>query len=201
MYKDYIKRLIDFLVSFLGILFFLPLLVLITGVLFFTNGGKPFFFQRRPGKNGKIFKLIKFKSMNDKIDGEGELLSYKERVTVFGTIIRKLSLDELPQIVNILKGDMSIIGPRPLLVEYLPLYNEFQKKRHNVKPGLSGWAQVNGRNSISWEQKFEYDVWYVENISFALDFKIFLKTFKKVFIKEGINTSETENMPLFTGED
>ena len=201
MYKDLFKRLIDIVVSFLGILFFLPLLVIITIILCFTNSGKPFFLQRRPGKNGKIFKLIKFKSMTDKTDHLGELLPYKDRVTKVGLFIRRMSLDELPQIINILKGDMSIIGPRPLLEEYLPLYNNHQKRRHNVRPGLSGWAQVNGRNSISWKQKFELDIWYVENVSFKLDFLIFLKTFKKTFSKEGVNTSKTINMPLFNGKN
>lgn len=201
MYKNYFKRTIDFVVSFLGVLFFLPLLTIITITLFFINEGKPFFFQRRPGKNGKIFKLIKFKSMTDKTDSFGMLLSYEDRITKVGLFIRKMSLDELPQIINILKGDMSIIGPRPLLEEYLPLYNEKQKRRHEIRPGLSGWAQVNGRNSISWQQKFELDIWYVDNVSFKLDFLIFLKTFKKAIFKEGINASETTNMPLFNGEN
>lgn len=201
MYKNFFKRTIDFVVSFLGILFFLPLLTIITITLFFINGGKPFFFQRRPGKNGKIFKLIKFKSMTDKTDSFGKLLPYEDRITKVGLFIRKMSLDELPQIINILKGDMSIIGPRPLLEEYLPLYNKKQKRRHEIRPGLSGWAQVNGRNSISWQQKFELDIWYVDNVSFKLDFLIFLKTFKKAIFKEGINASETTNMPLFNGEN
>ncbi len=201
MYKHFIKRLIDLIVSILGFLFFLPLMLLLTVVLFFVNKGEPFFFQERPGKNGKIFKLIKFKSMTNKTDQSGELLPFKDRITKTGTFIRKLSLDELPQIINIIKGDMSIIGPRPLLVEYLPLYDNVQKRRHEVKPGLSGWAQVNGRNSISWNQKFELDVWYVDHVSFKLDFLIFLKTFKKVFLKEGVNVSDSHNMPLFDGSN
>lgn len=200
MYKLLFKRLIDIIVSFLGILFFLPLILVITLILLILNQGKPFYFQDRPGLYGKTFKLIKFKSMNDKKDDSGNLLPYKDRVTKFGLFIRKLSIDEIPQIFNILKGDMSIIGPRPLLVEYLDLYNDFQKRRHHVKPGLSGWAQVNGRNSISWEQKFKLDVWYVENLSFSLDFKIFLITIKKVLTKQDINSSDATNMPLFKGK-
>jgi len=199
MYKFFFKRLIDLVVSLLGFLFFLPLITIITLALLYINKGKPFFFQERPGKNGKIFKLIKFKSMTDKKDDSGELLPFKDRITKTGVFIRKLSLDELPQIINIIKGDMSIVGPRPLLVEYLPLYNDIQKRRHEVRPGLSGWAQVNGRNSISWNQKFEFDVWYVDHVSFKVDFLIFLKTFKKVFLREGVNVSESSNMPLFDG--
>ena len=199
MYRHFIKRLIDLIVSILGFLFFLPLMLLLTVVLFFINKGEPFFFQERPGENGKIFKLIKFKSMTNKTDQSGELLPFKDRITKTGTFIRKLSLDELPQIINIIKGDMSIIGPRPLLVEYLPLYDNVQKRRHEVRPGLSGWAQVNGRNSISWNQKFELDVWYVDHVSFKLDFLIFLKTFKKVFLTEEVNVSASQNMPLFDG--
>lgn len=199
MYKFFFKRLIDIIVSLFGILFFMPLLIVITFILVFINKGKPFYFQDRPGLYGKKFKLIKFKSMNDKKDRFGNLLPYKERVTKFGLLIRNLSIDEVPQVFNILKGDMSIIGPRPLLVEYLKLYNESQMKRHNVKPGLSGWAQVNGRNSISWQQKFEYDIWYVENLSLSLDFKIFLITVKKVLSKQDINNSDETNMPLFKG--
>ena len=201
MYKNLFKRLIDIVVSFLGILFFLPLLMVITIILCITNRGKPFFLQRRPGKNGKIFKLIKFKSMTDKTDHLGKLLPYEDRVTKVGLFIRRTSLDELPQIINILKGDMSIVGPRPLLEEYLHLYNNYQKRRHDVRPGLSGWAQVNGRNSITWHQKFELDVWYVDNVSFKLDFLVFIKTFKNTFLKEGINKSETVNMPVFNGEN
>tara|TARA_R110002050_G_scaffold299955_1_gene467092 strand:+ start:12075 stop:12599 length:525 start_codon:yes stop_codon:yes gene_type:complete len=168
-------------------------------ILFFTNNGKSFFYQERPGKNGNIFKIIKFKTMNDKKDEHGEFLPFDKRVTKTGLFIRKYSLDEIPQLINVLKGDMSIVGPRPLLVQYLPLYNETQKIRHDVKPGITGWAQVNGRNAIDWEKKFELDVWYVQHLSFALDLKILVLTAKKVILKDGVNSSENLNMPPFTG--
>jgi lipopolysaccharide/colanic/teichoic acid biosynthesis glycosyltransferase len=167
--------------------------------LAFANNGKPFFFQKRPGKNERIFKIVKFKSMNDKKDANGNLLSDAERLTRMGAFVRKTSLDEIPQLINVLKGDMSFIGPRPLLPQYLPLYNDFQKKRHLVKPGITGWAQVNGRNTLSWEKKFEYDVWYVNNQSFLLDLKIFLMTIKKVFINEGINQDGQATTETFKG--
>jgi len=165
----------------------------------FANNGKPFFFQVRPGKNEKLFKIIKLKSMNDKKDEQGELLAYEHRITKTGAFVRKYSLDEIPQLFNVLKGDMSIIGPRPLLVQYLPLYNKDQKRRHQVKPGITGWAQVNGRNAISWKQKFEFDVWYVDHLSFILDMKIIIKTIRKVVLKEGVNSDVNINMPVFTG--
>ena len=164
-----------------------------------NNQGKPFFFQKRPGKNEKIFKVIKFNTMHNKKDAAGVLLSDAARLTKLGIFVRKTSLDEIPQLFNVLKGDMSLIGPRPLLPEYLSFYNTMQKKRHNVKPGITGWAQVNGRNAISWERKFEYDVWYVENISFFLDLNIFLKTFTKVFKSEGINTQNEATTTKFEG--
>jgi len=170
-------------------------------ILFFANKGKPFFFQQRPGKNEKIFKIIKFKSMNDKKDASGELLPFEERITKVGLFIRKYSLDEIPQLFNVLKGDMSLIGPRPLLVKYLPLYSDFQKKRHDVRPGITGWAQINGRNTISWEEKFKLDVWYTENVSITTDFKILFSTIKKVIFKEDINSGEKLNMPTFTGNN
>lgn len=151
-----------------------------------ANNRRPFFVQSRPGKGKKIFKIIKFKTMNDKRDGEGNLLPDAERLTFIGKLIRKTSLDEIPQLINVIKGDMSLVGPRPLLTQYLPLYNDTQKRRHEVRPGITGWAQVNGRNAISWKQKFEYDVWYVDHVSFALDLKILLLTIKKVFVSEGI---------------
>lgn len=179
-----------------------PVLILIwVGLKIANKEAGAFFCQERPGKDEKIFKVIKFKSMNDKSDNNGNLLSDAERLTKIGNFIRKTSLDELPQLLNVLKGDMSLIGPRPLLVKYLPLYNEEQKRRHNVRPGITGWAQVNGRNAISWEQKFEYDVWYVDNISFALDLKIVLLTIKKVFVREGISQDGQATMEYFKGNN
>lgn len=201
MYKNFIKRLLDLLVAFFGLLIFLPVILALIIILVISFGGNPFFVQPRPGKHGNIFKLIKFKSMTDKKDENGVLLDHHLRVTKTGNMIRKLSLDELPQLINVLKGDMSLIGPRPLLVQYLPLYSDHQKQRHNVRPGISGWAQVNGRNSISWEKKFDLDVWYVNNISFKTDFKIFILTLKKVILKEGVNMSESLNMTTFNGHN
>ncbi|MCL4152022.1 UNVERIFIED_CONTAM: hypothetical protein GTU68_034355 [Idotea baltica] len=166
-----------------------------------NNKGTPFFYQKRPGKDERLFKIIKFKTMNDKKDEHGQLLPDYKRLTKVGKFVRKTSLDELPQLLNLLKGDMTIIGPRPLLPEYLPLYNQRQKKRHLVKPGISGWAQINGRNAISWEQKFEYDVWYVENLSFLLDAKIFLMTFFKVFKSEGISKDNQSTTTKFEGNE
>ena len=199
MYRTFFKRFFDFTLTSLGLLVIFPLLVLLTIVLLFANGGKPFFYQKRPGKDGRIFRLYKFKTMNDCCDSEGRLLPDAERLTSMGRLIRSLSLDELPQLFNVLKGDMSLVGPRPLLIEYLPLYNDFQKRRHEVRPGLIGWAQVNGRNAISWEQKFEYDVWYVENVSFLLDIKILLKTIYNVFKREGISSETSVTMEAFKG--
>ena len=176
-----------------------PIFLLATIGLFFANQGKPFFFQTRPGKNEKLFQIIKFKTMNDKKDAAGNLLSDAERLTPIGSFVRKTSLDEIPQLLNVLKGDMSLIGPRPLLIQYLPLYNSIQKKRHDIRPGITGWAQVNGRNAISWEQKFEYDVWYVENCIFLLDVKILLLTVKKVFKREGISQEGSATTDNFKG--
>ncbi len=201
MYITLQKPLIDFLISFILLFILLPLIILIVILLFFANSGKVFFIQERPGKNEKIFRLIKFKTMNDKKDNKGNLLPDKERLTNIGKIIRKLSLDELLQFINVLKGDMSLIGPRPLLIEYLPLYSEEQKKRHNVKPGITGWAQVNGRNSLSWQERFQYDVWYVENISFLLDLKIFFLTIVKIFKSDGISSNTSVTMEKFTGNN
>ncbi|MDY8136280.1 sugar transferase [Aquimarina sp. 2201CG5-10] len=201
MYKLFIKRILDFFAALIGLLVLSPVLITVVIILLFANNGKPFFFQTRPGKNGRLFKIIKLKSMNDKKDEHGELLPYEYRITKIGAFVRKYSLDEIPQLFNVLKGDMSVIGPRPLLVQYLPLYNDQQKRRHDVKPGITGWAQVNGRNAISWKQKFEYDVWYVDNISLGLDIKIIIKTIKKVLIKEGVNSQDNLNMPVFTGGD
>lgn len=200
MYKYFFKRLIDFTIVLIALLIIWPFLVVITIWLHFANkGAGAFFLQERPGKNEKIFKVIKFKTMNDEKDDNGKLLPDKDRLTTIGKIIRSLSIDELPQLINVLKGEMSLVGPRPLLVQYLPLYNEKQRRRHEVWPGITGWAQVNGRNAISWEQKFEYDVWYVENCSFLLDLKIMYLTIKKVFVREGINASQTETMEAFKG--
>ena len=172
MYKVLFKPVMDFLLAFFGLIVMAPVFVIIYLLLYFNNQGKPFFFQLRPGKNEKLFSIIKFKTMNDKKDSNGNLLSDINRLTKVGVFVRKTSLDEFPQLINVLKGEMSLIGPRPLLPEYLPLYNEFQKRRHEVKPGLTGWAQVNGRNAISWREKFELDVWYVNNQSMFLDLKI-----------------------------
>jgi len=199
MYKNYLKRIFDFVVALIGITFLLPIFLIVMIGLFISNNGKPFFFQQRPGRNGKIFKIIKFKTMNDKKDFNGNLLSDAERLTAIGSFVRKTSLDEIPQLINVLKGDMSLIGPRPLLVQYLPLYNEHQARRHDVRPGITGWAQVNGRNAISWNQKFDYDVWYVENISLMLDVKIFFLTAKKVFIREGVSADGHVTIEPFQG--
>jgi lipopolysaccharide/colanic/teichoic acid biosynthesis glycosyltransferase len=199
MYKFYIKFLIDFTVSFVVLIITFPFLFIVTLLLTLVNQGKPFFFQHRPGKNGQIFKIIKFKTMNDKKDSDGTLLPDTYRLTKIGQLVRKTSLDEIPQLLNVLKGDMSLIGPRPLLPEYLPLYNETQKRRHEVKPGITGWAQVNGRNAISWQQKFEYDVWYVGNVSFLLDCKIVFLTIKKVFKREGITAENSVSAEAFKG--
>ena len=188
MYKNFIKPAIDFVLALVGFLFLSPVFVLVTIGLFFANDGKPFFFQLRPGKDGKIFKIIKFKTMTDKKDENGNLLPDADRLTKIGSFVRKTSLDEIPQLLNVIKGDMSLVGPRPLLPKYLELYNDFQRRRNEVKPGITGWAQVNGRNSISWEKKFEYDVWYVDNVSFLLDIKILIMTVLKVEKSEGTGT-------------
>lgn len=200
MYKI-VKRLIDFISSFLGLLLLSPIFLIILVILLIVNNGKPFFFQARPGKNEKIFKIVKFKTMNDYKDEKGNLLPFEKRVTKIGSFLRKSSLDEIPQLINVFLGQMSLIGPRPLLIKYLPLYNDFQRKRHNVKPGITGWAQVNGRNAISWDQKFDYDVYYVDNMSLFFDIKIFLMTIKKILIREGVNSSEKVNMQEFVGNN
>jgi len=199
MYKNYIKRLIDFVVAFFGLLILSPIFIIATIGLYFANDGKPFFFQARPGLKEKIFNIIKFKTMNDKKDSNGNLLPDSERLTPIGAFVRKTSLDELPQLINVLKGDMSLIGPRPLLPQYLSLYNESQKRRHKVRPGITGWAQINGRNAISWTKKFELDVWYVDHLSLTLDFKIFFKTIKKVFVREGISSEGQATTEAFNG--
>ncbi len=190
-----------FLLLLAALLVLSPLLIPITVLLALANNGKPFFFQKRPGKNGRIFNIIKFKTMTDEKDENGDLLPDEKRLTAVGKFVRKTSIDEIPQLINVLKGNMSLIGPRPLLPQYLPLYSERQRKRHNVKPGITGWAQVNGRNAISWTKKFEYDVWYVENLSFGLDVKIIIKTIKKVVISEGINTANMATTEAFNGKN
>ena len=199
MYKTIFKPIIDFVFSFLGLLFLSPIFIIVWLGLTIANNGKPFFYQRRPGKGEKIFTIIKFKTMTDRWDSSGKLLPDAERLTDIGRFVRKTSLDELPQLLNVLKGDMSFVGPRPLLPEYLSLYSEAQRKRHNVKPGITGWAQVNGRNALSWEQKFEFDVWYVENQSLLLDFRILLKTLWKVFKREGVAQEGQATAEQFKG--
>ena len=201
MYNNFLKRVLDFFVSLIGILICSPILLLTVILLAIANNGSPFFYQIRPGKNEKLFKIIKFKTMNDKTDKQGNFLPDDLRMTKMGSFIRKSSLDELPQLINVLKGDMSLIGPRPLLVQYLPLYNSEQKKRHNVRPGITGWAQVNGRNAISWKQKFDFDVVYVNNISFAFDVKILYQTVKKVIVREGISKQGQVTTDFFNGNN
>jgi lipopolysaccharide/colanic/teichoic acid biosynthesis glycosyltransferase len=193
------KRLSDICASVVLLLLSLPITLLVAIGLFVANNGRPFFFQVRPGLHGRLFKIVKFKTMNDKRDKQGNLLSDAERLTSMGKFVRKTSLDELPQLINVLKGDMSIVGPRPLLPEYLTLYNATQKRRHEVRPGITGWAQVNGRNAISWTEKFSFDVWYVDNQSFWLDLKILVKTVKKVFVSEGISAADSVTMEKFKG--
>ncbi|ETZ24555.1 sugar transferase [Pedobacter sp. V48] len=199
MYKNIIKPILDFILALIGFLLLSPVFIIVTLLLCITNSGAPFFFQERPGKHGRIFKVIKFKTMNDRKDREGKLLSDSDRLTGIGRFIRKTSLDEITQLINVIKGDMSLIGPRPLLPEYLPLYSEIQLRRHEVKPGITGWAQVNGRNAISWEQKFIYDVWYVDNISLILDAKIFWLTILKVVKSEGISQEGHVTAQKFRG--
>lgn len=201
MYRKLLKPVLDFILALIGFVALSPVFICVTISLFFANNGKPFFFQLRPGKDGKIFKIIKFKTMNDKRDAHGNLLPDAERLTPVGAFVRKTSLDEIPQLINVIKGDMSLVGPRPLLPSYLPLYSDFQRRRNEVKPGITGWAQVNGRNALSWEKKFEYDVWYVDHISFRLDLKIILLTVKKVFISEGISQEGHVTSEEFKGNN
>jgi len=199
MYRNVFKRLMDLLLSSTAFVIAFPVFLLIAIVFWFLNDGKPFFFQVRPGRQSKLFTVIKFKTMNDRRGADGELLPDALRLTSFGKFVRKTSLDEIPQLLNVIKGDMSLIGPRPLLVEYLPLYNEVQLRRHDVRPGITGWAQVNGRNAISWERKFELDVWYVEHLSWLLDLKIVFLTVFKVFKSEGITSDTSATMEKFNG--
>lgn len=200
LYRDYIKRILDFTLALVMLVLLSPLLLVVYIWLTIANkGAGALFTQERPGKGERIFKLYKFKSMTDERDAEGNLLPDAQRLTEVGQFIRKTSLDELPQLWNVLKGDMSFIGPRPLLVQYLPLYNEEQRRRHNVRPGITGWAQVNGRNAISWEQKFKLDIYYVDHLSLWLDIKIIWLTIKKVIVREGINSETNATMEDFCG--
>lgn len=200
MYVHFVKRLIDFIIVFCTLIIIWPILLLISIWLYFANKGAGVFFtQERPGKSGKIFKVIKFKTMTDERDEDGNLLPDEKRLTKIGKFIRSTSIDELLQLINVLKGDMALIGPRPLLPQYLPLYSKEQARRHEVRPGITGWAQVNGRNAISWTRKFELDIWYVDHCSFLLDLKIILLTIKKVFVREGINSDDSATMEPFTG--
>lgn len=198
-YRNLFKPFADITAALLALVILSPVMVVLMLLLTIANNGKPFFLQPRPGKNGRIFRVIKFKTMNDRKGPDGRLLSDEIRLTPVGKFVRKTSLDEIPQLINVLKGDMSLIGPRPLLVDYLPLYNATQHRRHEVRPGITGWAQVNGRNAISWDQKFEYDVWYVNNISLALDLKIVWMTAQKVIKSEGINAAGAATMERFMG--
>lgn len=201
MYKFFFKRLFDFSFAFFGLLFLSPIFIMGIVGLSIANNGKPFFLQIRSGKNQKLFKIIKFKTMNDNADSRGNLLSDDQRLTRIGMFMRKTSLDELPQLWNVLRGEMSLIGPRPLLLKYLSLYSETQNRRHEVMPGITGWAQINGRNAISWQQKFEFDVWYVDNINFALDFRIFVKTIQKTLKREAINPDNMAYTEDFNGHN
>ncbi|CAM4240607.1 sugar transferase [Gillisia hiemivivida] len=201
IYILFFKPFCDFLISLVALLILSPLLLIATILLFLANKGNPFFVQKRPGKNGEIFNIVKFKTMTNEKNVDGILLPDSQRLTVIGKFIRKTSLDEIPQLWNVLIGDMSIIGPRPLLPQYLPIYTAHQYKRHNLKPGITGWAQVNGRNAISWTQKFEYDVWYVQNISFLVDMEILFKTVQKVLVSEGINAENMATTEPFNGNN
>lgn len=198
-YEKYIKRLLDVSLSLFALLLLSPVLLVLIVLGAVKMKGNPFFTQQRPGRNEKVFRLIKFRTMTCETDADGNLLPDEQRLTRYGKLLRSTSLDELPELINILKGDMSIVGPRPLLVKYLPLYNDEQKHRHDVRPGLTGWAQVNGRNTITWEEKFEYDVCYVQIISFMVDVKVVFLTIKKVFCREGISAEDSATMEAFTG--
>lgn len=205
IYRDYIKRILGFTISLIALICLSPLLLIVTVWLHLANkGAGAFFLQERPGKDAKIFKIIKFKTMTDERDENGKLLPDAVRLTRAGRFVRSTSIDELPQLFNVLKGDMALIGPRPLLVHYLPLYSEEQARRHEVRPGMTGWAQCHGRNSISWTEKFKLDVWYVDHISFGIDLKVICTTIKKVFVREGINQTESEGghlMEPFNGHN
>ena len=202
IYRDHIKRVLGFCISLIAIICLSPLLLVVTIWLHFANkGAGSFFFQERPGKNGKIFKIIKYKTMTDERDASGELLPDAERLTPVGRFVRSTSIDELPQLFNVLKGDMAIIGPRPLLVQYLPLYSPEQARRHEVRPGISGWAQCHGRNTLSWSEKFKLDVWYVDHCSFKTDVEVILTTIKKVIVRDGISQDGQATMEAFNGNN
>ena len=202
MYKDFWKRVIDFILSLLTLAILWPILLVITIWLHFSNkGAGAFFLQERPGKNGKIFKVVKFKTMTDERDAEGNLLPDADRLTNVGRFVRSTSIDELPQLINVVKGDMALIGPRPLLSQYLPLYSEEQARRHEVRPGITGWAQCHGRNAISWTEKFKLDVWYVDHCSFLTDLKVIGITIKKVFVRDGISQEGNATMEAFNGHN
>ncbi|MFV8224362.1 sugar transferase [Christiangramia aquimixticola] len=201
MYTQLVKPFFDFIFASVALIILSPILIVVTILLAIANNGFPFFIQKRPGKNGRIFNIIKFRTMTNARDSKGQLLPDADRLTPVGKFIRKTSVDELPQLFNVLKGDMSFIGPRPLLPQYLQIYTREQMKRHDVKPGITGWAQVNGRNAISWTEKFRLDIYYVENISFLLDIQILFKTIKKVLISEGINTENMATTEPFNGSN
>lgn len=201
MYKSIFKRIIDINGAIIGLLILSPLFIIVMMGLSICNHGNPFFFQLRPGKDGKIFKIIKFKTMNDKKDFDGKLLPDADRLTKIGIFVRKASFDEIPQLINVIKGDMSLVGPRPLLPEYLFIYNEVQKRRHEIRPGITGWAQVNGRNAISWQKKFEYDIEYIDRLDFKFDCRIILLTIKKVMKSEGVNLNEQVAAEYFNGHN
>ncbi len=199
MYRTYIKRIIDLIMAFFGMLFLLPIFLLIILIVKINLGSPIFFIQKRPGRNGKVFYIYKFRTMINKFDKNGNVLSDEKRLTKFGKFLRSTSLDELPELINVIKGDMSLVGPRPLLIEYLPLYSKRQSIRHKVKPGITGWAQINGRNAISWNEKFELDVWYVYNLSVGLDIKILWVTLKKVILRNDISHKNHVTMNKFKG--
>lgn len=201
MYRLFFKRVLDFILSCLVLLITSPILLVVAVINYISLKESPFFFQDRPGKGEKKIRIIKFKSMNNKRDAAGKLLPDNQRITPFGKLLRKTSIDELPQLLNVITGDMSLIGPRPLLFRYIPLYNETQKRRHEVRPGITGWAQVNGRNAISWHEKFKLDVYYVDNASFLLDLKICWLTILKVLLREGVNQGSDRPMNPFTGNN
>lgn len=201
MYKNCIKRILDFFIALIGLIVLSPLFIVLIILGFIFMGGNPFFVQERPGKNEKIFKLIKFRSMSNKKDKAGKLLPDEVRLNKYGRLLRKTSLDEIPELINILKGDMALVGPRPLLVEYIPLYSAEQHRRHEVLPGLTGYAQVNGRNLISWEERFKLDVWYVDHVSFSLDVGIMAKTIVVVLKRDGISSETSATMEAFKGDN